>query len=171
MIRKTHNMLSFVGQVKAFGDKADRSNLKIEDRVVVHPADPAPSTSYLRDTEFRVVSDTAYLVPIDPSIPLKLAAMLGGRGLAIYNAVTETMAYIQSHLSSNKNELLKVLVICNDEFSMMAVQILNYLMKSENEATNLLLAIAALKDDGLMWYKKNMPTSVQSLLNKLCTKS
>ena len=148
--------------------------MKIEDRVVVHPADPAPSTSYLRDIEFRVVSDITYLVPIEPSIPLKLAAMLGGRGLSIYNAVVEIMDYIKTYLSSNqsnnKNELLKVLVICNDEFSMMAVQILNYLMKSENEATNLLLAIAALKDDGLMWYKKNMPTSVQCHLNKLWTK-
>jgi len=149
------------GQIKAFGDKADRSNLKIEDRVVVHPADPAPSTSYLRDIEFRVVSDITYLVPIEPSIPLKLAAMLGGRGLSIYNAVVEIMDYIKTYLSSNqsnnKNELLKVLVICNDEFSMMAVQILNYLMKLENDPTNILLAIAALKDDGLMWYKKNMP--------------
>ena len=135
--------------------------MKIEDRVVVHPADPVPSTSYLRDIEFRVVSDIAYLVPIDPGIPLKLAAMLGGRGLSIYNAVVEIMDYIKTYLSSNqsnnKNELLKVLVICNDEFSMMAVQILNYLMKLENDPTNILLAIAALKDDGLMWYKKNMP--------------
>lgn len=138
--------------------------MKIEDRVVVHSADPAPSTSYLRDIEFRVVSDIAYLVPIDPSIPLKLAAMLGGRGLSIYNAVIEIMDYVKIYLSSNrsnnKNELLKVLVICNDEFSMMAVQILNYLMKLENDSTNILLAIAALKDDGLMWYKKNMPMSV-----------
>ena len=108
--------------------------MKIEDRVVVHPADPNPSTSYLRDTEFRVVSDVTYLVPISSSIPLKLAAMLGGRGLAIYNAVLETKTYIQNLLSNknnreSKSEMLKVLVICNDEFSMMAVQLLNYLIK------------------------------------------
>ena len=153
----------FVGQIKAFGDKAERNTLKIEDRVVVHPADPSPSTSYLRDTEFRVVSDVTYLVPIAPSIPLKLAAMLGGRGLSIYNAVLETKEYIQTYLSTQSNnnkssEMLKVLVICNDEFSMMAVQLLNYLVNLEHESANLLLAIAALKDDGLMWYKKNMPT-------------
>ena len=131
--------------------------MKIEDRVVVHSADPAPSTSYLRDIEFRVVSDIAYLVPIDPSIPLKLAAMLGGRGLSIYNAVIEIMDYVKIYLSSNrsnnKNELLKVLVICNDEFSMMAVQLIVHFLKE----FKILVALAALKDEGLMWYKKNMP--------------
>ena len=60
--------MKFTGQIKAFGDKADRGDLRIEDRVVVHPCDPMPSTSYLRDTEFRVVSDTTYLVPISSNV-------------------------------------------------------------------------------------------------------
>ena len=51
-----------------------------------------------------------------------------------------------------ENDLVKILVICNDEFSMIAVQLLNHFMKE----FKVLLAIAALKDDGLMWYKKNM---------------
>ena len=35
---------SFSGQIKAFSDKAERGQLRIEDRVVVHPSDPSPST-------------------------------------------------------------------------------------------------------------------------------
>ena len=52
-----------------------------------------------------------------------------------------------------ENTVIKILVICNDEFSMMAVQLLHYFMKE----FKILLALAVLKDDGLMWYKKNMP--------------
>jgi len=146
------------GQIKAFGDKAERSHLRIEDRVVVHPSDPSPSTSYLRDTEFRVVSDVSYLVPISPHVPMKLAAMMAGRGLDIYDAVIQTKNHVrhmldsQTNTNDRENALVKILVICNDEFSMIAVQLLNHFMKE----FKVLLAIAALKDDGLMWYKKNM---------------
>ena len=52
---------------------------------------------------------------------------------------------------------IKILVVCNDEFSMMAVQLLNEFLVSNNEEFKVLLALAALKDEGLMWYKKNMP--------------
>ena len=39
---------SFSGQIKAFSDKAERGQLRIEDRVVVHPSDPSPSTRQYR---------------------------------------------------------------------------------------------------------------------------
>ena len=57
------------------------------------------------------------------------------------------------------NDLLKILVICNDEFSMLAIQLLIYLIQldNDNEPPKILFALAALKDDGLIWYKKNMP--------------
>jgi len=153
------NLPVVAGQIKAFGDKADRGQLRIEDRVVVHPNDPSPSISYLRDTEFRVVSDVSYLVPISAQVPMKLAAMMAGRGLSIFDAVVQTRHHIQNLLDSltnnidRENTVIKILVICNDEFSMMAVQLLHYFMKE----FKILLALAVLKDDGLMWYKKNMP--------------
>ena len=96
-------MFSWLGQIKAFGDRADRTSFKIEDRVVVHHGDPLPSTSYLRDTEFRIVSDVAYLVPIASNVPLKLAAMLGSRGLPIYVAVNEIRSYIYREILADNN--------------------------------------------------------------------
>ena len=59
----------------------------------------------------------------------------------------------------SSNDLLKILVICNDEFSMLAVQLLIHLIQidNDNEPPKILFALAALKDDGLIWYKKNMP--------------
>ena len=50
-------------------------------------------------------------------------------------------------------------MICNDEFSMLAIQLLIYLIQldNDNEPPKILFALAALKDDGLIWYKKNMP--------------
>ena len=97
------SFFSNLGQIKAFGDKAERSHLRIEDRVVVHPSDPSPSTSYLRDTEFRVVSDVSYLVPISPHVPMKLAAMMAGRGLDIYDAVIQTKNHVRHMLDSQTN--------------------------------------------------------------------
>ena len=51
------------------------------------------------------------------------------------------------------NTVIKILVICNDEFSMMAIQLIVHFLKE----FKILVALAALKDEGLMWYKKNMP--------------
>jgi len=147
------------GQIKAFGDKANRGQLRIEDRVVVHPSDPSPSTSYLRDTEFRVVSDVSYLVPISTHVPMKLASLMVGRGLSIFDTVLQTKLHVQQLLDSQtnmdrENTVIKILVICNDEFSMMAVQLIVHFLKE----FKILVALAALKDEGLMWYKKNMPS-------------
>jgi len=148
------------GQIKAFGDKANRGQLRIEDRVVVHPSDPSPSTSYLRDTEFRVVSDVSYLVPISTHVPMKLAALMAGRGLSIFDAVIQAKLHVQQLSNSQNsnvdrdNTVIKILVICNDEFSMMAVQLIVHFLKE----FKILVALAALKDEGLMWYKKNMPS-------------
>ena len=50
-----------------------------------------------------------------------------------------------------ENTVIKILVICNDEFSMMAVQLIVHFLKE----FKILVALAALKDEGLMWYKKN----------------
>ena len=61
------------------------------------------------------------------------------------------------YLSFSTNDVIKILVVCNDEFSMMAVQLLNRLLQVDNEPPKVLIALAALKDDGMMWYKKNMP--------------
>ncbi len=55
------------------------------------------------------------------------------------------------------SETIKVLVICKDEFSMMAVQLLNHFLVSESSSYKVLIGLATLKDDGMMWYKKNMP--------------
>lgn len=96
-----HKYSTISGNIAFFGDKVDRSSgdLKIEDRVVVHPGDPAPATNYLRDTEYRVVSDISYLVPISSNVPMKLAALLGGRGLSIFKVVQQ----IKSHLTETNN--------------------------------------------------------------------
>jgi len=151
------------GHLKAFGEQADKTLFKIEDRVVVHPGDPQASTCSIRDTEYRVVSDLKYLVPCSSKIPMKLAALLGGRGLSIYSAALTILDHVRSILNNNKersiNDLLKILVICNDEFSMLAIQLLIYLIQldNDNEPPKILFALAALKDDGLIWYKKNMP--------------
>ena len=64
---------------------------------------------------------------------------------------------MNSYLSFSSNDVIKILVVCNDEFSMMAVQLLNRLLQVDNEPPKVLIALAALKDDGMMWYKKNMP--------------
>ena len=65
--------------------------------------------------------------------------------------------YMYSYLPFSTNDVIKILVVCNDEFSMMAVQLLNRLLQVDNEPPKVLIALAALKDDGMMWYKKNMP--------------
>ena len=72
---------------------------------MVHPNDPSPSTSYLRDTEFRVVSDVSYLVPISAQVPMKLAAMMAGRGLSIFDAVVQTRHHIQNLFDSLRNDI------------------------------------------------------------------
>lgn len=97
------SQICFLGHIKNFGEQVERGTFKIEDRVVVHPKDPSPSTSYLRDTEFRTVSDVAYLVPIPSAIPMKLAAMLGGRGLSFYASVLQTKSFILDSLAKNNN--------------------------------------------------------------------
>ena len=102
--------------------------------MVVHPGDPSPSTSYLRDTEFRIVSDVAYLIPIPSNLPLKLAAMLGGRGLSIYQAVKKIRSYICHDLmKADNNNVIKILVVCNDEFSMMSVQLLHQILDLDTD--------------------------------------
>ena len=89
------------GQLKAFGEEADKSLFKIEDRVVVHPGDPNASTCSMRDTEYRVVSDLMYVIPVSSKIPMKLAAMLGGRGLSIYSAALTILDHVRSLLNNN----------------------------------------------------------------------
>ena len=90
------------GHLKAFGEQADKTLFKIEDRVVVHPGDPQASTCSIRDTEYRVVSDLKYLVPCSSKIPMKLAAILGGRGLSIYSAALTILDHVRSILNNNK---------------------------------------------------------------------
>ena len=90
------------GHLKAFGEQADKTLFKIEDRVVVHPGDPQASTCSIRDTEYRVVSDLKYLVPCSSKIPMKLAALLGGRGLSIYSAALTILDHVRSILNNNK---------------------------------------------------------------------
>jgi len=159
-ISESGSLPVIAGQLKAFGEEADKSLFKIEDRVVVHPGDPNASTCSMRDTEYRVVSDLMYVIPVSSKIPMKLAAMLGGRGLSIYSAALTILDHVRSLLNNNTestNDVIKILVVCNDEFSMMAVQLLNRLLQVDNEPPKVLIALAALKDDGMMWYKKNMP--------------
>jgi hypothetical protein len=110
-----------------------------------------------------MASDMCYLVPIASNIPLKLAAMLGGRGLNIYSAVLETQTYIQALTKCQDNntqgtiDTLKILVVCNDEFSMLAVQLIHKIIVIDSHQNNVLVALATLRDEGMMWYMKNMP--------------
>ena len=101
-IWKFHILYIILGQIKAFGDQADKSIFKIEDRVVVHPGDPNASMCIQRDTEYRVVSDLIYVIPVSSKIPMKLAALLGGRGLSIYNAALSIFDHVRSLLNNNK---------------------------------------------------------------------
>ena len=98
----TFFVIYLAGHLKAFGEQADKTLFKIEDRVVVHPGDPQASTCSIRDTEYRVVSDLKYLVPCSSKIPMKLAALLGGRGLSIYSAALTILDHVRSILNNNK---------------------------------------------------------------------
>ena len=98
----TFFVIYLAGHLKAFGEQADKSLFKIEDRVVVHPGDPQASTCSIRDTEYRVVSDLKYLLPCSSKIPMKLAAILGGRGLSIYSAALTILDHVRSILNNNK---------------------------------------------------------------------
>ena len=55
----------------------------------------------MRDTEYRVVSDLMYVIPVSSKIPMKLAAMLGGRGLSIYSAALTILDHVRSLLNNN----------------------------------------------------------------------
>ena len=99
---------NITGQLKAFGDQANKSLFKIEDRVLIHPGDSCASTCSIRDTEYRVVSDLAYVIPISSKIPMKLAALLGGRGLSLYSAALTIYDHVRSLLNNNKDRY-----VCN----------------------------------------------------------
>lgn len=144
------------GQVKAFGDTADRGQLKIEDRVVLHPGDSVNSTVIVRDVEFRMVADISYLIPVPTNVPLKLAALLGGKGLRIFSAVLEAEKKCRKLWESSPDQILKILIVCNDEFSMVAVQLMSHILK--DMSGQMLIAMATMTDDGIMWIKKNLPT-------------
>lgn len=59
------------GQIKAFSDKAERGQLRIEDRVVVHPSDPSPSTrrvlscSHINSCTYEAGSSDGWPWPFD----------------------------------------------------------------------------------------------------------
>ena len=111
----TFFVIYLAGHLKAFGEQADKSLFKIEDRVVVHPGDPQASTCSIRDTEYRVVSDLKYLIPCSSKIPMKLAAILGGRGLSIYSAALTILDHVRSILNNNK-ERYKI-NFCENDFT------------------------------------------------------
>ncbi len=56
-------------------------------------------------------------------------------------------------------------MVCNDEFSMLSVQLLDQVLfrsgcdTNGNKAkkANILVALATMRDDGIIWYKKNLP--------------
>ena len=50
-----------------------------------------------------MVSDVSYLVPISTQVPMKLAALMAGRGLSIFDAVLQTKLHVQQLLDSQTN--------------------------------------------------------------------
>ena len=47
----------------------------------------------------------SYLVPISAQVPMKLAAMMAGRGLSIFDAVVQTRHHVQNLLDSLPNNV------------------------------------------------------------------
>ena len=45
----------------------------------------------------------SYLVPISTQVPMKLAALMAGRGLSIFDAVLQTKLHVQQLLDSQTN--------------------------------------------------------------------
>ena len=66
----------------------------------------------MRDTEYRVVSDLMYVIPVSSKIPMKLAAMLGGRGLSIYSAALTILDHVRSLLNNNTERYKLQIRIC-----------------------------------------------------------
>ena len=88
-----------------------------------------------------------------PTSPRAIYVLKSANGGLFYTPLYMISTIHEYFYAFRENTVIKILVICNDEFSMMAVQLIVHFLKE----FKILVALAALKDEGLMWYKKNMP--------------
>ncbi|KAL3289682.1 hypothetical protein HHI36_023086 [Cryptolaemus montrouzieri] len=133
------------GIIDAFGEDIKDTDLSVGQRVIIYPYDDIPH-GY---TEYMIVPELSYLIPIPDNLPLSLASMLPTGALLAKNAVNVAESYVAKVLEGHqKHHTCKILIVGTGGLALWAIRIAEQQFKTPEFKDRVQITVASLKDEG-----------------------